>query len=252
MAISSINGQVGKVFDKFAKTKIISKQLDKGIVNPAKFAGTMFLTSILSKDMVGCYYYTTQSLHNEKIPEENRKFVGFLDLFNGILMILGQFAAGKIVDDKVIPQLKSKVTGIRLDKNGKEMKEFTNKNALLHPENVKKLIKNFAERNKIVIDEKTIGRIAQRIEQTHTKPFETGISIFITALATTALIKRGAVPLASAPIAGWFKLNVIEKKGKKPESKPESESKPQPKPQSKPQPKPETEAESEEELDEAA
>ena len=46
--------------------------------------------SIVLKDGYGCYLYVKQSLHNDKIPEDKRKFVAALDLTNGGLMILTQ------------------------------------------------------------------------------------------------------------------------------------------------------------------
>lgn len=48
--------------------------------------------SIVLKDGYGCYLYVKQSLNNDKIPEDKRKFVAALDLTNGGLMILSQLA----------------------------------------------------------------------------------------------------------------------------------------------------------------
>lgn len=256
MNVSSINGQVGKAFNWFAKTPIITKQLDKGIINPGKFASTMLVTSIVSKDFIGCIFYTLQSFFNEKLPEAKRKFVAALDLMNGILMVGGQLVIGKIVDAKFTPWLKSKLTGVITNEKGKEID--INPNALLHKDNIKKLIKKVADSRNITLDEKLIDKIAKRIADTHTKVLEIGLGIFIAALATTAFIKRTIVPLISTPLAGWFRDKFMNKKPEvKPESKPAPQLKPeQPKPQSKPQPnsqpKPNTETESEDELDKAA
>ena len=43
-------------------------------------AATIAIISTTTKDLVNCIYYTKQSLNNEKIPEENRKFVAGIDL----------------------------------------------------------------------------------------------------------------------------------------------------------------------------
>ena len=54
------------------------------------FINGLAITSIIAKDGVGCYMYVNQSLHNDKIPDDKRKFVAALDLANGGLMILMQ------------------------------------------------------------------------------------------------------------------------------------------------------------------
>lgn len=46
----------------------------------AKFMSAIGVTSIVLKDGLGCYLYVKQSLNNEKIPEDKRKFVAALDL----------------------------------------------------------------------------------------------------------------------------------------------------------------------------
>ena len=90
----------GKFLDKAAQLKPIQKGLDLAKKDPAKFATNMLLFSIVSKDAVGCYLYTTQSLNNKKIPEDKRKFVASMDLMNGILMVGGQTIVGKMLVDK--------------------------------------------------------------------------------------------------------------------------------------------------------
>ena len=55
-------------------------------------ASAIALASTTSKDMVATYYYVTQSMKNEKIPEEKRSFVAALDLGNGIMNVITAFA----------------------------------------------------------------------------------------------------------------------------------------------------------------
>lgn len=50
----------------------------------------ILLASVISKDAVNCGYYVYQSLNNEKIPEDKRKFVAGMDLANGIMNIAAQ------------------------------------------------------------------------------------------------------------------------------------------------------------------
>lgn len=75
--------------------------------------------SIGLKDFVGCCMYVYQSVHNDKIPEERRKFVAALDLTNGALMIASQilmFFAMRKVNDKLFHKLFKS-----FDKEGKVM-----------------------------------------------------------------------------------------------------------------------------------
>lgn len=43
------------------------------------------ISSIMLKDGLGCLIYVHQSLNNDKIPEEKRKFIASLDLIKGLL-----------------------------------------------------------------------------------------------------------------------------------------------------------------------
>ena len=54
------------------------------------FMNGVGITSIILKDGLGCYMYVKQSLNNEKIPADKRKFVAALDLANGRVMIAMQ------------------------------------------------------------------------------------------------------------------------------------------------------------------
>lgn len=77
------------------------KKLNKGYqMNDASIIGGVGVASILLKDGLGCYMYVTQSLNNEKIPEDKRKFVAALDLVNGILMMSLQFLMFKTISNK--------------------------------------------------------------------------------------------------------------------------------------------------------
>lgn len=76
----------------------------------AKFMSMIGVTSIVLKDGLGCYLYVKQSLNNEKIPEDKRKFVAALDLANGGLMIAMQLLmfftiSNRKVQDKIFDKL---------------------------------------------------------------------------------------------------------------------------------------------------
>ena len=66
----------------------------------AKFMSMIGVTSIVLKDGLGCYFYVKQSLNNDKIPEDKRKFVAALDLANGGLMIAMQLLMFSTISNK--------------------------------------------------------------------------------------------------------------------------------------------------------
>lgn len=66
------------------------------------FINGIAISSIVLKDGVGCYMYVNQSLNNEKIPEDKRKFVAALDLANGGLMIAMQILLHMTISNKLM------------------------------------------------------------------------------------------------------------------------------------------------------
>ncbi|MBR1753360.1 hypothetical protein IJ732_00865 [bacterium] len=200
--VNTVATGAGKVLDKTAQLKPIQKGMELAKKDPAKFATNMLLFSIVSKDAVGCYLYTTQSLNNKKIPEEKRKFVASMDLMNGILMVGGQTIVGKILVDKVIAP---------------KIKEHYTKNVLSDTNITKKVVDSIA-RNADKLKEMGVDgskldvqSIAGTVSKTTKAPFIKGLGILTTAIATTALIKRTIVPLLSTPLAGKM-TEVMDKK----------------------------------------
>ena len=92
-AVDFINRNASKAMD----TKLAHALMPE---NPTDLAKTLALISTTTKDGVNCYYYTTQSYNNKRIPEENRKFVAGIDLANGILNVITQFTLGMYVNKK--------------------------------------------------------------------------------------------------------------------------------------------------------
>lgn len=232
MAINSINKAAGSIFEKSLSGKgfiskkfnhFFSKQFDKAVNDPAKFAAAMLVTSIVSKDAVGCVLYTTQSLSNKKIPEDKRPAVASLDLMNGILMVGGQLIAGKIVERRLTPQLFGKIySGFFKNKDTGKEEELKGIDAKaksrLYDDNlldtVKATIKEKGEAAKGLDAEKIAKAVKNEIGHgsKRYKLFEAGFGIVVTALATTALVKRTLVPLVSTPLSAWFKEKVMDKK----------------------------------------
>lgn len=72
--------------------------------NKRNFISGVGIASIVIKDGLGCYFYVNQSLHNEKIPDDKRKFVAALDLANGGLMIAMQILMFKTISNKIMQE----------------------------------------------------------------------------------------------------------------------------------------------------
>lgn len=186
--------------------KLITKQLQKGIDDPSKFAASMIITSIVSKDAINCFLYTTQSLKNKKIPEEKRKFVAALDLMNGILMVFGQFAAGKLIEKGLTPKITSLFTGTLKNKLTGEEK-LLNSTAILHNDSLKKLIAEMSKGKNVDTTE-----VLKQVTKKCKLPLVNGLGILIASIGTMALVKRTLVPLISTPLAGWFKGKFLDEK----------------------------------------
>lgn len=99
------------------RLRAVSNGIEKGInwavnTKPMKWAfseragemaATIALFSTTTKDALNCYYYTKQSLRNEKIPEEKRKFVAAIDLANGFMNVASQLTLGAFIKNE-LPQ----------------------------------------------------------------------------------------------------------------------------------------------------
>lgn len=228
MAISSINKSVGKIMNNTV-TKTFAKSLEKGQLDPAKYAAQMLVISLVSKDAVNCVFYTVQSYNNKRIPEDKRKFVASLDLMNGIINVAGQLVAWKLIERALTPKLIGKFTGLIKDKDTGKYSPHKS-TAVLHNDNIRDLAKQSI--NEIAGDIKSVDtKKTEAILQNAVKKYgkggakfgaiETGLTIIVTSLATTALVKRTLTPLFATPLAGWFKRKYMEKPSK--DGKPKEE-----------------------------
>lgn len=223
----SLNGKgfVGRRVGNF-----FNRQFDKAVTDPARFAASMLVTSIVSKDVVGCVLYTYQSLHNDKIPEDKRKSVAALDLMNGGLMVGGQLLVGKIIDKKMTPKMFGKMySGTFKDKDTKKetlLKGLGEKDkACLYSDNILETVKETAKKEGKKVDaEKVSNALVKEIGlgSKRYKLIEAGFGLVVTALATTALVKRTLVPLIATPLSAWYKTKFMDKPtDKKIETKPQ-------------------------------
>ena len=90
--VNKILSATSKFIGGIEKSKPMQWAEKKFNIKPDKALAAATVTSIVVKDGVGCSKYVTQSMNNDKIPEDKRKFVAALDLTNGVLMIAAQIA----------------------------------------------------------------------------------------------------------------------------------------------------------------
>lgn len=218
MAISSINQRLGNTLNKVANKKFITNSLKKALKDPPKYAGTMLVLTIVSKDIVNGFLYTYQSATNKKIPEDKRGFIAWLDAMNCIFMVGGQLFIEKIIGKKFIPWAKSKYIGYAEDSLTKEKIHLPDSKRITAHDNVISLAKKeFAKRgyNGAEVMEAS-KEVIKKLEGKY-GALLTGLNIVISALATTALVKRTITPLVTTPLAGWFKDMHLNKEKKKAE-----------------------------------
>ena len=149
--------------------------------NPAASAAVTIATaSNITKDAVNCAYYVTQSLNNERIPEEQRKYVAGLDLANGILNVglqLGVTAAF------------TKAIANAFDKHV-EPRFFTE-------EKYKQIYQDWQTKFKP-------GELLKKIDMDKTFA-KTGFCLLATLVSMQVITKRIIVPLIATPMASFFK-----------------------------------------------
>ena len=71
MPVNKILSATSHIIGKVEKSVPMQWAEKKFNVDPEKALGLATVTSIVVKDGVGCWKYVTQSLNNQKIPEEN-------------------------------------------------------------------------------------------------------------------------------------------------------------------------------------
>jgi hypothetical protein len=227
--ITSVNNKVGSFMNWTSKK--CSGFLEKGYKEPAKTAATMMVVSFITKDVINCAMYTTQSLNNKEIPEDKRNFVAFMDLFNGIINVFGQIGSFCLVEKYLVPFFEKQYTGVSKDPNG-EKYEKTEK--LLSDDKITRYAAEYMSENKAKLEKEGVeigeifsGENAQKFSKkiikalgkgsSKYKDITTGVSVIVTSLATTALIKRTLTPLLATPLAARLSDSVEAGKNKKKE-----------------------------------
>lgn len=189
--LSGVEQTIGRGLSAVARSKVMTNQLEKGFKSPEAFAVTMAITSLVSKDTVNCYYYVTQSLNNEKIPEDKRKFVAALDLMNGIMNVVGQILVGMLAEKALSKYVFNKSIIRKIDED----------TLTIH---ARKIVKNSAQKLDI---EKVKTELIKKYgkEGSKFKGYQGGVKLLIAFLLTAAFAKRVLTPLIATPLAGWFK-----------------------------------------------
>ena len=181
--------KVAKPFKYMGNTKVfkwLAKNYEK---DSAKFIAGVSISSVVLKDTLGCYFYVTQSLKNEKIPEDKRGFVAALDLTNGILMVAAQIATFFTISN-------SKVQNFIFDKTlGKYFSNAARRNS-------KEVLAQQGKK----LPKKEFFKAFKNAENTSRAAFKILLPLF----GATIFAKRVLVPFIATPAASWAKKHVLK------------------------------------------
>ena len=163
---------------KFIKNKVFPNYE----IDNAKFMSAIGVTSIVLKDGLGCYLYVKQSLNNDKIPEDKRKFVAALDLANGGLMIAMQLLMFFTISNKKVQE---KIFNKLFGKNFTRAADKALKAKLDQIDKLKGIT----------------GREFHKARETDKKGLKNAFNYLISLAAATLIAKRIIVPFIATPLA---------------------------------------------------
>ena len=181
--------RITKIIDSFYNSNI-----GKKLANPKATVATAALiatVSNVSKDAVNCAYYTIQSLNNERIPEDQRKFVAALDLSNGIMNVGVQIATAFGLSDLVTSVFDNKIA---------KSKDFS-----LSEDVIKEKFRKLPEELKIKTTEAQFIKDYAKKMEGRVKLARTGFTVLFVNIAMQILTKRIITPLFATPMASYFK-----------------------------------------------
>ncbi len=189
-------------------TKIVDSFYNGGVgqklANPRATAATaaaIATVSNVSKDAVNCAYYTMQSLNNERIPEDQRKFVGALDLSNGILNVGIQLLMSFGIADLI--------TSLFDDKIAKHPDFSPN------DEVIKRKFEKLSAELKAKTSPEEFAKEYSKLVKNRAKLARTGFTVLAVNIAMQILTKRIITPLIATPMASFFKKKFEEAEEKK-------------------------------------
>ena len=181
--------KVTKVIDSFYNSNI-----GKKLANPKATVATAALiatASNVSKDAVNCAYYTIQSLNNERIPEDQRKFVAALDLSNGIMNVGVQLLMAFGLSELVTSIFDNKLA---------KSKDFSLEDSVIKEKfkNLPEELKKKTTEAQFIKDYKPKMKIKRGLART-------GFTVLFVNIAMQILTKRIITPLCATPMASYFK-----------------------------------------------
>jgi len=220
MPISNITSSAvkGKNFIMKGINRLMDSKVGNAIMpeNPTDLAATITLISTTTKDAINCYYYTTQSLKNEKIPKENRWFVAGIDLANGFYNVVTQFTLGTLVNKK---------SGDWFDKIFKGGFKVPEDKVAETMNQVNTFLKRIDAAPHVICTEKTLEKGIKGLN----KIAKAGWKVIAVLVVTQIIAKRMIVPFLSTPTAGlikkWGESHEAKRKGINPDNKPNDETK---------------------------
>lgn len=179
----------------FSNSKIARKAGNEVYNNNRRYIDGLGVASIIAKDGLGCYLYVTQSLNNEDIPDDKRKFVASLDLTNGLLMIALQLLMFFTVSHKVCQtKMFDKFFGRLFDRPIKKTYQAIVKNQ-----------PGFEDMNSI--------KFTQEFEKIRSNVKDAFGGL--TSLAAATIVgKRMLVPFIATPLAGKVEKKMNEREAK--------------------------------------
>lgn len=184
-----------KPMKKLSETKFlryVSGKYNATEAEKLKFMSTIGVSSIVIKDGLGCYLYVKQSLNNDKIPADKRKFVAALDLANGGLMIGMQLLTFfTISNEKLQKKVFNKIFGKRFERSAtKGMQAILNNQEKLKGMTGEEFHKGMGKYQKNIFS---------------------AFSYLTTLVASSIFAKRVVVPFIATPLAdktkAWMSRN---------------------------------------------
>ena len=198
--------KVTKVIDSFYNSNI-----GKKLANPKATVATAAMiatVSNVSKDAVNCAYYTIQSLNNDRIPEDQRKFVAALDLANGIMNVGVQLAMSFGIAELITSIFDNKIA---------KSKDFSDKEEIIEEK-----FKSLSEELKKKTTKEEFSKGFKQLIKKRKDLARLGFTVLTVNIAMQILTKRIITPFFATPLASVFKeklekaeANKKEKEGKK-------------------------------------
>ncbi len=183
-----INGR--NLYNNLFNTKFMKKWLPD---NPTKAAATLALVSTVTKDALNCYYYTTQSYHNKKIPEDKRTFVASIDLSNGLVNVIVPILSKPLIE---------KGSDYLFNKHFAKL--FNSQSA--------EAMYNKLKSKNIDCDLKSVENI---LSKTSSKWARAGFAVIATLVASQIICKRVITPSVATPLADVIKAQFEKYEAKK-------------------------------------